>query len=462
MSEVVVASGFGFDTRDFWVANADVSTAEQFTGLQSSEIGLLHAEQTYSTFEFTANGLTYRYIGSFTLTADLDVVDATITASGSYDRIEVLNGGTLLATYDGPSRPVDFGTFETANTPGLLDNLLGTAIGLLFGPTAGDQNYENIYTDATPNLARLAYADGVNSVGGAGEDILTGGVSADTFDGRGGNDRFYGYAGNDTYIIRDAGDRVFEVAGNGDDLVKSIVSYSIAGQDIERLALTGTADINANGNHLDNVITGNSGNNIIKGGGGEDLMKGGGGGDNYFVNSAGDVVVEAAGAGRDAVNSSINYTLTQHVEDLKLAGVGNIDATGNTLANRIAGNAGDNVINGKAGADVLRGNGGADSFVFDTHPVAGNVDRILDFSSDDTIVLDDSVFTALSPGALAASAFKDISAGSSVIDADDRILYNSNNGSLYYDADGAGGTKAVALAKVIGLPGLTADDFLIV
>ena len=38
-------------------------------------------------------------------------------------------------------------------------------------------------------------------------------------------------------------------------------------------------------------------------------MSGGLGNDTYFVNSAGDVVSEAAAAGTDTVWSSVNYTL---------------------------------------------------------------------------------------------------------------------------------------------------------
>ena len=43
-------------------------------------------------------------------------------------------------------------------------------------------------------------------------------------------------------------------------------------------------------------------------------------------------------------------------------------------------------------------------------------------------------------------------------DADDRIIYNSTTGDLYYDWDGAGGNAAQPLATLKGHPTLTAAD----
>ena len=58
-------------------------------------------------------------------------------------------------------------------------------------------------------------------------------------------------------------------------------------------------------------------------------------------------------------------------------------------------------------------------------------------------------------------------AGAEVVkghDADDRIVYNTTSGALYYDADGSGSSAAVQIA-LMGLsihPTLTYQDFLIV
>ncbi|WP_442578200.1 hypothetical protein ACSBOB_21965 [Mesorhizobium sp. ASY16-5R] len=64
-------------------------------------------------------------------------------------------------------------------------------------------------------------------------------------------------------------------------------------------------------------------------------------------------------------------------------------------------------------------------------------------------------------GALAASAFKDIAAGPK--DANDRIIYNSDTGNLYYDADGSDAAFSnVKFAMLNGVPTLTAADFAVI
>jgi Ca2+-binding RTX toxin-like protein len=47
-------------------------------------------------------------------------------------------------------------------------------------------------------------------------------------------------------------------------------------------------------------------------------------------------------------------------------------------------------------------------------------------------------------------------------DADDRIVYNTTTGTLYYDPDGTGAAAATAFAVLSTQPTLTAGDFLIV
>jgi Ca2+-binding RTX toxin-like protein len=81
-----------------------------------------------------------------------------------------------------------------------------------------------------------------------------------------------GGAGGDTYVVDNAGDTVAEANVSGSDLVRSSVSFSLAGQFIERLTLTGSGSVNATGNSLDNSIAGNSGNNTLTGAQGADTF----------------------------------------------------------------------------------------------------------------------------------------------------------------------------------------------
>jgi Ca2+-binding RTX toxin-like protein len=106
--------------------------------------------------------------------------------------------------------------------------------------------------------------------------------------------------------------------------------------------------------------TGTSGADTLVGTAGADTMAGLAGNDEYIVNHSGDVVVEANGQGTDKVESTITHTLAANVENLTLTGSGNINGTGNSLANTLVGNSGSNILQGGGGNDVLDGGAGAD------------------------------------------------------------------------------------------------------
>ena len=297
--------------------------------------------------------------------------------------------------------------------------------------------------------------------GNAGDNFLQGG---------GGTDYLIGLGGNDTYFITGPGDNVVESAGGGTrDIIYTPGDYTmIGGVEVEVLASSNQAGTNAQtliGNNLGQEIYGNNGANFILGGGGADYLSGLGGNDTYVVDSMDDYVAESAGGGSDVVYAQASYALAagQEIEVLSTAstsGTGAINLTGNDLANQLYGNNGANVLNGGAGADYLQGFGGADSFQFTTALGNGNVDQIADFTSGtDKIVLDDAVFTQLSLGALPASVF---TTGAAATNEDQRIIYDSATGNLYYDSDGNGGAAAVLFATLNGHPPLTASDFLVI
>jgi Ca2+-binding RTX toxin-like protein len=103
------------------------------------------------------------------------------------------------------------------------------------------------------------------------------------------------------------------------------------------------------------------------------------------VDAAGDAVIEAANAGTDTVRSSVTFTLANNFENLTLTGTGNINGTGNGVANIITGNDGINTLSGGAGNDTLNGNGDDDILNggagndtingFDADPAPGVLDQ---------------------------------------------------------------------------------------
>jgi Ca2+-binding RTX toxin-like protein len=314
---------------------------------------------------------------------------------------------------------------------------------------------------------------GVHLTGNEFANTVFGNYMDDVLDGGRGADRLSGFRGDDTYIIDNVGDQVIESTGYGFDtvVVTAAITYTLAADaEVEVMRAgspTSTAVTNLVGNALANALHGNAAANLLNGGAGADTMSGYAGNDTYYVDNAGDQVIEAAGGGRDTVlvSAGTSYTLTSGAEvevmaTTNSASTAAVNLAGNAFANEIYGNAGSNIIAGGFGNDMLTGYGGADTFVFNTALGQANIDRITDFSvRNDTIQLDHTVFAGLSSGALAAAAFH---FGASATDADDRIIYNSASGALFFDADGVGGATQVQFATLSAQLMLTQNDFFVV
>jgi Ca2+-binding RTX toxin-like protein len=150
----------------------------------------------------------------------------------------------------------------------------------------------------------------------------------------------------------------------------------------------------------------------------------------------------------DAGNDHLNGGLGNDIEN---GGIGN---------DTVSGGGGNDVLNGGAGTDVLTGGTGLD--IFQLASTVG-FDKITDFNAkDDTIQLDNGVFTSLVNGVLAAGILNAGAGVTTAADANDYLIYNTTTGALYYDADANGAGAAVEIA-ILGVgTALTSADLTVI
>ncbi len=243
---------------------------------------------------------------------------------------------------------------------------LGQAILALDAPTTITGTAGNDVLTATRKSLIYGLDGNDTLTGSSGNDTLDGGSGNDLINGVGGTDTLIGGAGNDAFVVDNGSTTVVENAGGGIDSVYASVSLTLP-SNVEVLVMTGSGNLAATGSSGNDTLFGNSGNNVLNGAAGADYMSGGTGNDTYYVDNAGDTVVEQAGQGTaDRVISTLaNATVVANVEVLELGGTGNITALGGAGNDTLVGNSGSNLLDGGAGADRMAGGGGNDAYVVD-------------------------------------------------------------------------------------------------
>lgn len=148
---------------------------------------------------------------------------------------------------------------------------------------AGDNIIENEYGDTDTVLSSVTHtldpyvenltltgSGNINGFGNELDNALAGNLGTNVLGGG---------AGNDTYTLNSLADSVSEGVDAGNDTVLTSFSDTLDAN-VENLTLTGTGNISATGNGLNNVLTGTyqsqpgNGQNVLTGGEGNDTLKG--------------------------------------------------------------------------------------------------------------------------------------------------------------------------------------------
>jgi Ca2+-binding RTX toxin-like protein len=354
--------------------------------------------------------------------------------------------------------------------------------------------------------------------GWKGNDTIDGGAGNDTIgNGAGGNDSLNGGAGIDTLKL-DLSTQTTNITITNPSIGLNLPGL-VSATNFENFQITTgsgndfitQAGVIAGAVYRGNdEFTGGSGNDSLNAGLGNDYASGGEGDDLLIL----DYSVGDTGTGMNlytlsdtdgAFGSGSRYTAASgfvYLDLISFYGINRFQITGTSKGDKIAGWKGNDTINGGAGNDTivggdgndnlngaagndtltggggndtLIGGAGADRFVYDTGltfaTAAVGVDTIMGFRRrTDKIVLDKDTFTALTSaagGALSSSDFATINAATNGAliagSSSARIVFNSFNGDLFYNPDGAAaglGTGGL-FAHLSGLTSLSGSDFLV-
>jgi Ca2+-binding RTX toxin-like protein len=430
-----------------------------------------------------------------------DVIDA-----GAGDDIVQISGSTEAASvaasvkggsghnalrFDGNA---DAGYHYTYTTDAVLLN------GKVVAKLSGFDSFVFSVTDAggtafkgTDFSDTLFFRSGANTINTyAGDDTIQGGSGADAIDGGKGSDTAdYSTHYYTTIAVTLSGSSyaTVKVAGVAEDKIKNVenVTGALVADTITGDGLANTLD-GRNGN---DTLAGGKGDDTLIGSFGADTMDGGDGADllvadvgdpsDVFIPDGADTIDGGAGvdtvdygfatsAVKVALKGSAYATVTYaNSADDKVRNVENV--TGGSGGDSLAGDKLANTLAGAGGKDTLAGGAGADTFLFSVALSTGaSRDTISDFSlsEGDRVALGNELFgdalKADKSGHLAAAQFGAYAKPGS----DDRILYDSKTGNLYFDADGSGtkGADPVWFAHLDAVKGkyaaLDAGDLLVV
>ncbi len=130
-------------------------------------------------------------------------------------------------------------------------------------------------------------------------------------------------------MVDNASDVITENANSGTDTVQASFTFTLGNANLENLTLTGSTNINATGNTVNNVITGNNGNNRLDGGAGNDTLINGKGDDTLIGGTGNDSLTGGTGkdfflfnAPAEGIDRITDFNLTDDTIYVSAAGFG--------------------------------------------------------------------------------------------------------------------------------------------
>jgi hypothetical protein len=292
---------------------------------------------------------------------------------------------------------------------------------------------------------------------------ITGSDTPDTIKGGSGDDTIFSFNGTD-FIDGGRGFDTLKVLKSSNNLNGASDSQITNFEEVSALDASAGVTINLSNQNESLIIVGSNYSDILTGTAQSDTFVGFLGNDT--INGSGGIDVITLTATSTDLNSATNLQITniERVSATAAAGPVTINLSQQTEKLEIVGSAFSDTLIGGAGADKITGGAGADHFVFNTLPSDRTFDSLLDFVSGvDRLELNNSSFVALGQqGQLLNAQFWSSETATSAHDADDRIIYNSTTGALFYDADGVNGSSAIQIATLSSKPILAFSDIIII
>ncbi|MBD2531931.1 calcium-binding protein [Nostoc flagelliforme FACHB-838] len=421
--------------------------------------------------------------------------DSLIGGTGNdFLRVEFSTGDNTLNGGAGDD------TLNAGATSG--DNLLlgGDGNDFLFTSGISSQFYKYFPSSGNNILNGGTGDDTLNAQSPSGDNLLSGGDGNDFLTVSGittsqgepnfnsfGNNTLNGGAGNDTLNAGESSGNNLLSGGDGNDFLT--ISGVFFG---DKTGGDGEFSIPSSGN---NTLNGGTGDDTLRAEyvTGNNLFFGGDGNDSFYLSTT---LPESApsyfvtqtvdgGKGNDVlstdyrnatggITTTFNPTtnigsITAGTYQVSYKNIERLDITGTQYDDLIVGSNGNDTLKGGLGNDILTGGKGNDSLIGEagTDTFAFNnfnegVDSIDDFNTTNELIRVSSAGFGggLSSGTLEANKF---TIGASATTSNQRFIYNSATGGLFFDLDGSGsGSTQVQFAQLSGGLSVTEKNFVVV